>query len=74
MGWTEPTPIQKKVIPVLAAGRDVAGQAYERLEVLDVAYADIHRNQPFHDSPDFVGALRQLMDTPAFKSMMEPRL
>ena len=54
--------------------RDVAGQAYERLEVLDVAYADIHRNQPFHDSPDFVGALRQLMDTPAFKSMMEPRL
>jgi ATP-dependent RNA helicase DeaD len=27
LGWTEPTPIQKKVIPVLAAGRDVAGQA-----------------------------------------------
>ncbi|MBI3998844.1 MAG: DEAD/DEAH box helicase [Armatimonadetes bacterium] len=27
MGWTEPTPIQAKVIPHLAAGRDVAGQA-----------------------------------------------
>ncbi|MGQ0571694.1 MAG: DEAD/DEAH box helicase [Armatimonadota bacterium] len=27
MGWTEPTPIQSKVIPLLMAGRDVAGQA-----------------------------------------------
>ncbi len=27
MGWTEPTPIQSKVIPALLAGRDVAGQA-----------------------------------------------
>jgi ATP-dependent RNA helicase DeaD len=27
LGWTEPTPIQQKVIPLLAAGRDVAGQA-----------------------------------------------
>ena len=27
LGWTEPTPIQLKVIPKLAAGLDVAGQA-----------------------------------------------
>ncbi|MDR7497976.1 MAG: DEAD/DEAH box helicase, partial [Armatimonadota bacterium] len=27
LAWTEPTPIQRKVIPLLAAGRDVAGQA-----------------------------------------------
>ncbi len=26
-GWTEPTPIQSKVIPVMAAGRDLIGQA-----------------------------------------------
>jgi ATP-dependent RNA helicase DeaD len=27
LAWTDPTPIQRKVIPLLAAGRDVAGQA-----------------------------------------------
>ncbi len=27
MGWTEPTPIQSKVIPLLSGGHDVAGQA-----------------------------------------------
>jgi ATP-dependent RNA helicase DeaD len=27
LGWTEPTPIQSKVIPALLEGRDVAGQA-----------------------------------------------
>ncbi len=27
LGWTEPTPIQSKVIPALLAGHDVAGQA-----------------------------------------------
>jgi ATP-dependent RNA helicase DeaD len=27
LGWTDPTPIQAKVIPALLAGRDIAGQA-----------------------------------------------
>jgi ATP-dependent RNA helicase DeaD len=27
LGWTEPTPIQSKVIPALLEGRDIAGQA-----------------------------------------------
>ncbi len=27
LGWTEPTPIQSKVIPVMAEGRDLVGQA-----------------------------------------------
>jgi hypothetical protein len=29
-----------------------------------VAYAEIHRDHPFHPSPDFVSALRELIDKP----------
>jgi len=51
--------------------RDVAEKTCEDLEALDQAYAEIHRNHPFHDPPDFVASLRALIDGGAFKSTLE---
>jgi RNA polymerase sigma factor (sigma-70 family) len=41
--------------------RDLAPKTHERLEALDAAYADIHREHPFQSGPDFVAALRRLI-------------
>jgi hypothetical protein len=54
--------------------REVAEQRSEELDELDAAYAEIHRDHPFQDGPDFVIALRQLMDNPAFKSTLDLEL
>ena len=51
--------------------RDVAEKANRDLEALDAAYGEIHRDHPFHDPPDFVAALRTLIDTVEFKSTLE---
>ena len=51
--------------------RDVAKKALSGLEELDVAYGEIHRDHPFHDPPDFVAALRAVLDTRGFKSVLE---
>ena len=50
--------------------RDVAAQAHEDIDDLDAAYAAIHRDHPFQPSPDFVAALRSLLDQPTFKSIL----
>jgi hypothetical protein len=50
--------------------RDVAPRVHDALEDLDAAYAEIHRDHPFHRSPDFVAALRNLIDQPAFQAIL----
>ncbi len=52
--------------------RDVAPRARDVLEELDASFAELFRDQRFQDSPDFVAALRALIDAPPFKSVMEP--
>jgi hypothetical protein len=39
----------------------------EALTTLDEQYADIYRQHPFHESPDLVQALRQLLESPVFR-------
>ena len=51
--------------------RDVAPVLHERLSDLDAAYAQIHRDHPFHQSPDFVAALRNLVDEGTFQSILD---
>lgn len=38
---------------------------------LDKAYTNVYRDHPFQNSPDFVAALRELMNRPEFRSMLE---
>lgn len=51
--------------------RDVAEKALAGLDAVDVAYGEIHRDHPFHDPPDFVSALRTLINQTNFKSTLE---
>jgi RNA polymerase sigma factor (sigma-70 family) len=57
--------------PHLVSVRDVAPRMHEGLNELDDAYAEIHRSHPFQESPDFVAALRDLMNQPRFRSVVE---
>jgi RNA polymerase sigma factor (sigma-70 family) len=52
--------------------RDVAGKKCEDLSALDEAYAELHRDHPFHEPRDFVASLRKLINRTDFKSMLEP--
>jgi len=52
--------------------RDVVGVVHEDVNALDAAYAAIHRSHPFARSPDFVAAVRYLIDQPAFQSVLDP--
>ena len=52
--------------------RDVAGRMNEEVDALDAAYAEIHRDHPFHTSPDFVASLRRLIERPGFQRILEP--
>jgi len=51
--------------------REVAENRSEHLDALYDAYAEIHRNHPFHDSPDFVASLRALIEHSDFPSAFE---
>ncbi|PYS34339.1 MAG: RNA polymerase subunit sigma-70 [Acidobacteria bacterium] len=51
--------------------RDIAAKRHDDILSLDVAYAEIHRDHPFHDAPDFIGSLRRLLEQPDFKSILE---
>jgi len=42
--------------------RDVAPKVSGELEALDEAYGRLHRDHPFQDAPDFVAALRKLLN------------
>jgi RNA polymerase sigma factor (sigma-70 family) len=50
--------------------RDVAPGALEGLEALDSAYGEIHRAHPFHAAPDFLAAMRKLLDSPECRSLL----
>ena len=51
--------------------RDVAARVSDEITGLDAAYAEVYRDHPFHNSPDFVAALRELMTRPEFRSTLE---
>jgi hypothetical protein len=51
--------------------RDVAEKRSEDLDALDAAYAEIHRDQPFQDSPDFFASLRALIERTDFRSALD---
>jgi RNA polymerase sigma factor (sigma-70 family) len=50
--------------------REVASKVHDDMVSLDEAYADIHRDHPFHSPPDFVAAVRRLIDRPEFQSIL----
>lgn len=53
--------------------RDVAPQVHEELDSLDAQYAEIYRAHPFQASPDFVTAVKALLNRPsAYNSADEP--
>ncbi len=51
--------------------RDVAARTTEEITGLDEAYAEVYRDHPFQNSPDFVARLRDLMNQPKFRSTLE---
>jgi hypothetical protein len=51
--------------------REVAEKRSEHLDVLYDAYAEIHRNHPFHEAPDFAASLRTLIERTNFQSAFD---
>lgn len=51
--------------------REVAEKKCDELDALDVAYGEIHRDHPFLEPPDFVAALRSLINRTEFKRTLE---
>ncbi|HEX2454989.1 MAG TPA: RNA polymerase sigma factor [Vicinamibacterales bacterium] len=71
-GYLDPTNLvfaRERVVHV----RDVAAKRRDALDALDEAYAEIHRDHPFQDGPDFLGALRVLINGSDFQSTLEPK-
>ena len=51
--------------------RDVAERISSEITGLDKAYSDVYQDHPFQNSPDFVAALRELINRPEFRSTLE---
>lgn len=51
--------------------RDVAVFVSDEVSGLNEAYAEIYRNHPFQDSPDFPSAIRELISRQEFRSILE---
>jgi len=51
--------------------REVADRRAEQIDALYGAYGDLHRSHPFHESPDFAGSLRTLLERANFQSAFE---
>ena len=51
--------------------REVAEKKRDELDALDAAYGEIHRDHPFLEPPDFVAALRSLINRAEFKRTLE---
>ncbi len=51
--------------------RDVAVRVSDEITGLNEAYAEIYRDHPFQNSPDFVSSLMELMNKPGFRSTLE---
>lgn len=56
--------------PHVSRVREVAARVHDDVETLDDAYAAIHRDHPFHSPPDFVAAVRRLIERPDFQSIL----
>ena len=52
--------------------REVAAKKSDELDALDAAYGEIHRDHPFLEPPDFVASVRNLLNSPDFKSILDP--
>ncbi len=50
---------------------EVAQKTCEDIDSLDAAYAELHRDHPFLKPPDFVASLRNLLNQPDFKSIVD---
>jgi RNA polymerase sigma factor (sigma-70 family) len=51
--------------------REVAEKTLDNLDALQTAFAEVHRDHPFLEPPDFVAALRSLIVSADFKSTLE---
>ena len=51
--------------------REVAKKKCDELDALDVIYGEIYRDHPFLEPPDFVAALRSLINRTEFKRTLE---
>jgi RNA polymerase sigma factor (sigma-70 family) len=58
----------------LARVKDVAPRAHSELVDLAEAYAGVHRKHPFQRSPNFVAALKELLDSPEFQPLFARKL
>jgi RNA polymerase sigma factor (sigma-70 family) len=70
-GWVDPANLlfaRERVREVRAVARAKA----DALATLDEQYAEVHRQHPFHESPEFGAALRALLEGPEFRRATEP--
>src|SRR5438309_6795456 len=51
--------------------REIVQAKSEAITTLDEQYAAIYRDHPFYKSPDLVGALRRLVESPEFRSVAD---
>ena len=55
----------------VARVRDVAARVSDEIAGLDAACAEVYRDHPFQNSPEFVAALTELMNRSEFRSTLE---
>ena len=70
LGYLDPQHLlfaRERVVQV----REVAERRSEDLDALFAEYAEIHRNHPFHKSPDFAASLRTLLERGHFPSRFD---
>lgn len=70
LGYLDPQHLlfaRERVVQV----REVAERRSEDLDALFAEYAEIHRNHPFHESPDFAASLRTLLERGNFPSRFD---
>ena len=51
--------------------RDIAELVSDAITGLDAAYAEVYRDHPFQNSPDFVAAMTELVNRSEFRSTLE---
>ena len=51
--------------------RDVTAHVSDEITGLNEAYAEIYRDHPFQNPPDFVARLKELLNSPGFRSTLE---
>jgi RNA polymerase sigma factor (sigma-70 family) len=69
-GFVDPTKLLFATAHVTRV-RELAPRMHEDVDALDAAYAAVHRDHPFHAPPALAGAIRTLLQQPAFESILE---